>query len=147
MDSSRLWRLAAACRRVFHSMVLIVGITAPVCAADAIAGLVVDQAGQPLSRAFVRTLDASNKETGSTFTDEAGHFNLGAAASPCRVDVSMHGFSRTVTVELLLIQSSRVLGSDLSRPAFGHEHSMLRKNNGLRQPCYTPAVRPNPDAT
>src|SRR6185503_17262787 len=39
------------------------------------------------------------------------------------------------TVELLLIQSSRVLGSGLPRPAFGHEQSMLRKNNTLRQPA------------
>jgi vitamin B12 transporter len=97
MDSSRLWRLAAACRPVVQSVVLIASLAAPVSAADPITGIVVDQAGQPLPRAFVRTLDRSGKEAASTFADETGHFRLTPASSACRVEVSMSGFSRAET--------------------------------------------------
>jgi outer membrane cobalamin receptor len=94
MHSSRLWRLAAACRPVFQSVVLITSFAVGVSAADAITGIVVDPAGQPLPRAFVRTLDPSGKEAASTFADETGHFRLTPASSACRVEVSMSGFSR-----------------------------------------------------
>lgn len=97
MHSSRLWRLAAACRPVFQSVVLITSVAARVSAADAITGIVVDPAGQPLPRAFVRTLDPSGKEAASTFADETGHFRLTPASSACRVEVSMSGFSRAET--------------------------------------------------
>jgi len=94
MDSSRLWRLAAACRPVVHSVLLIASVVSPARAADAITGVVVDPSGQPLPRAFVRLLDASGKETASTFANEAGRFQFTAPMSACRLDVSMSGFSR-----------------------------------------------------
>ena len=97
MHSSRLWRLAAACRPVFQSVVLITSVAARVSAADAITGIVVDPAGQPLPRALVRTIDPSGKEAASTFADETGHFRLTPASSACRVEVSMSGFSRAET--------------------------------------------------
>ena len=94
MHSSRLWRLAAACRPVFRSVVLITSLAAQVSAADAITGIVVDQAGQPLPRALVRTLDPAGKEAASTFADDTGRFRLTPASSTCRVEVSMSGFAR-----------------------------------------------------
>jgi len=97
MDSTRLWRLAAACRPVVQSLVLISSCAAPVCAADAITGIIVDQAGQPLPRALVRTLDTSGKETASTFADDAGRFRLTSPSTSCRIGVSMSGFSRAET--------------------------------------------------
>ena len=97
MDSSRLWRLAAACRPVVQSLVLISSCAAQVCAADAITGIIVDQAGQPLPRALVRTLDTSGKETASTFADDAGRFRLTPPSMSCRIGVSMSGFSRAET--------------------------------------------------
>src|SRR5207245_12103 len=53
-----------------------------------------------------------------------------------------YGHGRTLAHSVL-----SVLGSDLPRPAFGHERSMLRENNTLRQPCYTPPVRRNAGRT
>jgi vitamin B12 transporter len=97
MDSSRLWRLAAACRPLFQSVALTASLAAQASAADAITGIVVDQAGHPLPRAFVRTLDTSGKEFASTFADDMGRFQLAPAPSACRVEVSMNGFSRAET--------------------------------------------------
>src|SRR5262245_48678309 len=51
---------------------------------------------------------------------------------------SSTGLSRTVTVELLLIQSSRFVGGSPRAPADANR-LMLRKNKGMPQPCYTPS--------
>jgi hypothetical protein len=67
MDSSRLWRLAVACRPLCECVVLTASLATQASAADAITGIVVDQAGHPLPRAFVRTLDTSGKEFASTW--------------------------------------------------------------------------------
>ena len=97
MHSSRQWRLAAACRLVCQSLFLVASLAAHASAADAVTGIVVDQAGQPLPRAFIRAVDASGKEAASTFSDDAGHFRLTPASGACRIEVSMSGFSRADT--------------------------------------------------
>ena len=43
-------------------------LASPARAADRVAGVVVDQAGQLLPRAFVRVLDGSARETASAFS-------------------------------------------------------------------------------
>src|SRR5206468_4370384 len=72
MSSSRLWRLAAACRLACSSLFLVASFAARASAAEPITGIVVDQAGQPLPRAFIRVVDMSGKEVARTFADDAG---------------------------------------------------------------------------
>jgi outer membrane cobalamin receptor len=58
-----------------------------------VAGVVVDQNGQPLPRAEVRLIDQGGVETSRTFADETGRFRLPApASSSCRVAASLTGF-------------------------------------------------------
>jgi outer membrane receptor protein involved in Fe transport len=57
-----------------------------------VAGVVVDQFGQPLPRAHVRAVDAASREQGSAFTDQAGRFRLNIPARDCRVTASSTGF-------------------------------------------------------
>jgi vitamin B12 transporter len=93
MRTSRLWRLAMACRPLF---VLTLPLFLPVPAfADAppLAGVVVDQSGRALPRAFVRVVDGTGHETFSTFTDDEGRFQIGSAPPNCQVEASMTGFS------------------------------------------------------
>ena len=60
-----------------------------------IAGIVVDQSGRALPRAYVRATDASSKEIAGTFADEAGRFNLTIATDDgCQVEASLTGFVR-----------------------------------------------------
>jgi len=94
MDSFRLGRLAAACRLACSSLFLVASLAAPALAAEAITGVVVDQAGQPLPRAFIRVVDISGKEVARAFADDAGRFRLTPGLDACRIEVSMSGFSR-----------------------------------------------------
>jgi vitamin B12 transporter len=67
-------------------------------AADRIAGVVVDQSGQRLPRAFVRAIDGAGTETSSAIADERGTFELAVADSNgCRVEVVLTGFSPAST--------------------------------------------------
>ena len=77
------------------SFVFLSSIALPSAArsADRAAGVVVDQAGQLLPRAFVRVVDGSGRETASAFSDERGAFDLPAPASGCRVEGSLIGFA------------------------------------------------------
>src|SRR5262249_59385582 len=86
MRTSRLRRQAAVCRGLYLGLYLVLLTAAPTRAADMLTGVVVDQSGQPLPRAFVRVFDASGAESASGFTDESGAFRLGPAAAHCRVD-------------------------------------------------------------
>ena len=61
-------------------------------AADAVSGTVVDQSGQPVSRAEVRLLDRAGAETSHTFADEGGRFRLTTASADCRIAASLTGF-------------------------------------------------------
>jgi len=63
-------------------------------AADRLAGVVVDQSGQPLPRVYVRTVDANGREGGNTFSDERGRFDIAPASGDrCHVEASLMGFA------------------------------------------------------
>jgi vitamin B12 transporter len=92
---SRLRRLALACRLLTISCTLTSITAATAMAADAVvSGVVVDQGGQPLPRAFVRATTSTGVELTSTFTDDAGRFSV-RAAEGCRLQVSTSGFEPT----------------------------------------------------
>src|SRR5438093_2615317 len=93
MRTSRLWRQAVACRDLTVIVVSVLVFAGPVFGADALTGIVVDQSGQPLPRAFVRALDASGAESASAFSDEAGAFRLAPVAAGCRVEGALSGFA------------------------------------------------------
>ncbi len=59
---------------------------------DFVAGIVVDQHGQPLPRAQVRLLDSSGAEVSHVFSDEGGRFRLATTSGDCRVSASLTGF-------------------------------------------------------
>ena len=59
-------------------------------------GVIVDQSGQPLPRAFVRVLDGSGHESASAFSDERGQFDLPTPpAARCRIEATLTGFATT----------------------------------------------------
>ena len=92
MYSSRLRRLAAACRHALPFFLTFV-LAGPAAAAQhEVHGTVVDQSGRPLPRAYVRALDRSSIEIAGTFTDEAGRFRLAVTVDDCRVEASLTGF-------------------------------------------------------
>lgn len=68
-------------------------LASPARSADRVAGVIVDQSGQLLPRAFVRVVDGAGRETASAFSDERGAFDLPAPASGCRVEGSLIGFT------------------------------------------------------
>src|SRR5262245_47218270 len=96
MHTSRLRRLAAASRLVLHSLVVALTLLSAVVSAGAadrdIAGIVVDQSGQPLPRAYVRVLEPGGTEIAATFADQTGRFRLNASTTDCRVEASLTGF-------------------------------------------------------
>src|SRR5512147_2044021 len=89
MRTTRLRRLASACRLPFLVLSLSVVVPAALRAADALSGLVVDQSGRPLPRALVRIVDASGAEIARLFSDEAGRFRAGGAPEGCGVRVTL----------------------------------------------------------
>src|SRR5260221_4266455 len=95
MRTSRLWRLAAACRPsivAFPGFVLVLTAASAASAADRLlSGTIADQSGQPLPRAFVRVVDAAGREITTTFSDELGHFRFGVADA-CRIQATLSGF-------------------------------------------------------
>jgi outer membrane cobalamin receptor len=96
MDSSRLTRLAAACRLSFTILLTIGfgGAAGRVSAADlVVAGSVVDSTGHALPRAYVRVLDRGGHEVAGTFADEAGRFRVTTSLDECRVEASVTGFA------------------------------------------------------
>lgn len=93
MRTSRPRRLAMACRSLSILTLVLFGPVRSSAAAPPLAGVVVDQSGRALPRAFVRVVDGSGKETVSTFTDDAGRFEFAAMPPTCRVEASMTGFS------------------------------------------------------
>ena len=94
MRAPRLRRQAIACRAL--TLVLFLS-SVPLFAADAAIGVVVDQSGQPLPRAFVRAVEATGSETASAFSDESGRFRLDPIPADCRVEATLTGFA-TATV-------------------------------------------------
>src|SRR3989449_10508132 len=97
MRTSRLWRLAAACRPSLHITLVtltLLGHAVSTAAANREAsGTVVDQFGQALPRAYVRLLDQRGSEITATFADQAGRFRLNASSTDCRIEASLTGFA------------------------------------------------------
>jgi len=83
-------RLAEACRLVATTLFFL-GVSAPFASAD-VSGIVVDQSGRAVPRAYVRALDDAGVESAGSFADEAGRFELKTNAANCRVEASLTGF-------------------------------------------------------
>ncbi len=112
MRTSRLWRLAMA-RRPSYVLTLVLFSAIPSLADPApLAGVVVDQSGRALPRAFVRVLDASGAAASSTFTDDAGRFQVAAVPANCRVEASMTGFSSVHRALLIVVATRPVRRTD-----------------------------------
>jgi outer membrane cobalamin receptor len=98
MSFSRLGRLAAACRLALLTVLVVVSGSADGHAADAVVrGVVVDQSGRAVPRAYVRVLDPVGTASAAVFADESGRFQLTAAnASDCRVEATLTGFQPAI---------------------------------------------------
>ena len=87
MRSSSLSRQTLVCRLIAIWFV-VTGSSA--FAADRVSGVVVDQSGQPLPRAFVRVTGSS----GGVFTNERGQFDVAVTAvATCHIEASLAGFA------------------------------------------------------
>lgn len=74
MDTSRLWRLAMACRPLFLTLIVVAGSASRASAADAsLAGRVVDQLGAPIAGATV-TLQRDGQPISDATSDARGEF-------------------------------------------------------------------------
>ena len=98
MHPSRFRRLAAACRPfslvIFAALVLVCAASASAAADTMVSGLVVDETGRPIPRAFVRALDDAGVETARAFADEGGRFVLDVPdAGGCRIEARLTGFA------------------------------------------------------
>jgi outer membrane cobalamin receptor len=97
MRTYRLWRLAAACRLatlVPFTLSATWAAAGLASAADRVlTGIISDQSGQTVPRAFVRVVDRSGAEAATTFADELGRFRV-TAPDGCRIEVSLSGFER-----------------------------------------------------
>src|SRR6266516_356702 len=96
MSFSRLRRLAAACRFVsIASIALLVLVATPSfsrAADNVVSGVVVDQSGRGIPRAYVRVLDGSGVAA-VMFADETGRFQVTVAkADSCRIEATLIGF-------------------------------------------------------
>lgn len=98
MYSDCLRRLAAACRRPLVPTIFtaLLALLATPAFADVLRGQVVDPAGRPIPRAYVRVLSQSGAEISAGFTNESGQFALESDPS-CRVEVSLTGFQTATT--------------------------------------------------
>src|SRR5712691_5783300 len=90
MRFSRPWRPAEACRFVTTTLAFFVA-SAQFASAD-VSGIVVDQSGRAVPRAYVRALDSAGAESAAVFADEVGRFELKTTAAGCRVEASLTGF-------------------------------------------------------
>jgi outer membrane cobalamin receptor len=91
MSSHRLGRRALRACTAF--VVATVSASVSLSAQDGASGIVVDQTGRELPRAFVRTVDPSGAESASTFSDEHGRFHFASAPRGCQLRVALAGFS------------------------------------------------------
>jgi len=77
--------------------IALAAIAAPAFPSD-LNGVVVDQSGAPIPRAFVRALDASGARLNGAFADELGRFALTvSSAAGCTVEASLTGFAPAST--------------------------------------------------
>jgi len=73
-------------------LALFLGTVCTAVAAGDITGVIVDAAGHPVARAYVRAVDGASREIAATFADEFGRFHFAAIAEGCRILVSLTGF-------------------------------------------------------
>ena len=90
MRTPRLRRLAQACRLVAPTLVVFVLSSLP-ASAD-VAGVVVDQSGRPVPRAYVRIVPSSATDAAAAFADELGRFAFKTTVTSCRIEASLTGF-------------------------------------------------------
>jgi vitamin B12 transporter len=64
--------------------------------AQPLTGRVVDPSGIPVSRAYVRVLDASGKTMAGGFSEADGRFHLESSAPNCRVEIFLSGFETAI---------------------------------------------------
>jgi vitamin B12 transporter len=92
--SPRHGRLVEACRLALIVLSVAFSSSAVLDAADVIvSGLVVDQSGRPVPRAYVRVRDSALAEMPGVFADESGRFEIRAGdTSACRIEATLPGF-------------------------------------------------------
>jgi vitamin B12 transporter len=71
---------------------LVLGGAAAAAARD-LPGVVVDDSGRAVPRAYVRAIDADGRELAGVFADESGRFQVSVAAGDCRVEAALTGFT------------------------------------------------------
>jgi vitamin B12 transporter len=64
--------------------------------AQPLTGRVVDPSGIPVSRAYVRVLDAGGKTTAGGFSEADGRFHFESSAPDCRVEIVLSGFETAI---------------------------------------------------
>ncbi len=90
MRTSSPTRQSVVCR--LFAFLILISPMASASAAEVASGVVVDQSGQPLPRAFV-TSASDIRGTDGVFTDERGHFEMRVPAGVgCRLGASLNGF-------------------------------------------------------
>jgi len=103
MYTSRLRRLAMACRPLFFTLIVVNALSRPAAAADApLSGKVLDQLGAPIANAAV-TLVRDGQRVNDTVTDANGEFTF-AAVTPGRyqVEAAASGFEPRTSDALFL---------------------------------------------
>jgi outer membrane cobalamin receptor len=92
MRTTRLWR-QWICRAVFPALFTLASGSAA-AAADHISGVIVDQSGRVIPRAYVRIIGLAGDAVGG-FADESGRFRLPLPRGECRVQAALAGFETT----------------------------------------------------
>ena len=94
MRPCRSRRRSAAGYLILAFMLFLAHGRQPAYAQHPIAGVVVDQDGRPVARAYVRALDGASPPS-AVFADDRGQFQLHVIGSlHCRVQVTLAGFER-----------------------------------------------------
>jgi vitamin B12 transporter len=62
-------------------------------AARELSGVVVDDTGRAVPRAYVRALDGRGAELAGVFADESGRFQVSVSSDDCRVEATLTGFT------------------------------------------------------
>jgi vitamin B12 transporter len=70
--------------------------TSTSASAQPLTGRVVDPSGVPVSRAYVRVLDADGKTTAGGFSEADGRFRLASTAPTCRLEILLAGFETAI---------------------------------------------------
>ena len=74
------------------SISLVLGGALSAAARD-LSGVIVDDSGRAVPRAYVRALDGGGRELAGVFADEAGRFQVSVATDDCHVEATLTGFT------------------------------------------------------